>query len=154
MLADGQLDLRQAITAVGGHNRTPEAEPGGLLQAARQIRDRVDRVIVLEDGSGGLAARAIFESCAHPCHNDLSRGERGGRPRLVFLGPDLDNDSLQGLLDVVSPAGKPRGSDLLDRLLDRARIGGTLMLRGLPGPLQDPFIARDSWVRSSRFCTN
>ena len=86
-----------------------------ILQAARQIRDIVDRVIVLADGCGGLAARAIFESCAHPCHNELSRGERGGRPRLFFLGPDLDNDALQGLLDVVSPAGKPRGSDLLDQ---------------------------------------
>jgi len=86
-----------------------------ILQAARQIRDIVDRVIVLADGGGGLAARAIFDSCAHPCHNELCRGERGGRPRLFFLGPDLDNDALQGLLDVVSPAGKPRGSDLLDQ---------------------------------------
>ena len=86
-----------------------------VLQAARRIRDTVDRVIVLGNGSGSLAARAIFESCAHPCHNELSRGERGGRPRLSFLGPDLDNDTLQGLLDVVSPAGKPRGSDLLDQ---------------------------------------
>jgi len=86
-----------------------------ILQAARQIRDTVDRVIVLGDGIGGLVARAIFESCAHPCHNELCRGERGGRPRLFFLGPDLDNDALQGLLDVVSPAGKPRGSDLLDQ---------------------------------------
>jgi len=86
-----------------------------ILQAARQIRDTVDRVIVLGDSIGGLAARAIFESCAHPCHNELCRGERGGRPRLFFRGPDLDNDALQGLLDVVSPAGKPRGSDLLDQ---------------------------------------
>ena len=86
-----------------------------ILQAARQIRGIVDRVIVLGDGCGGLAARAIFESCAHPYHNELCRGERGGRPRLSFLGPDLDNDTLQGLLDVVSPAGKPRGSDLLDQ---------------------------------------
>jgi len=86
-----------------------------ILQAARQIRDIVDRVIVLGDGCGGLAARAIFESCAHPYHNELCRGERGGRPRLSFFGPDLDNDTLQGLLDVVSPAGKPRGSDLLDQ---------------------------------------
>ena len=86
-----------------------------ILQAARRIRDAVDLVIVLGGGCGVLAARAIFESCAHPCHNQLSRGERGGRPRLFFLGPDLDNDCLQGLLDVVSPAGKPRGSDLLDQ---------------------------------------
>jgi len=86
-----------------------------ILQAARRIRDTVDCVLVLGNGCGGLAARAIFESCAHPCHNELSRGERGGRPRLFFLGPDLDNDGLQGMLDVVSPAGKPRGSDLLDQ---------------------------------------
>jgi len=86
-----------------------------ILQAARQIRDTVDRVIVLGNGCGVLAARAIFESCAHPYHNELCRGERGGRPRLFFLGPDLDNDALHGLLDVVSPAGKPRGSDLLDQ---------------------------------------
>jgi glucose-6-phosphate isomerase len=86
-----------------------------ILQAARRIRDMVDRVIVLEDGCGGLAARAVFESCVHPCHNELSRGERGGRPRLFFLGPDIDNDALQGLLDVVSPAGKSRGRDLFDQ---------------------------------------
>ena len=86
-----------------------------VLQAARRIRDTVDRVVVLGDGCGPLGARAIFESCAHPCHNDLSRGERGGRPRLSFVGSPLDNDAMQGLLDLVAPAGKPRGSDLLDQ---------------------------------------
>jgi glucose-6-phosphate isomerase len=86
-----------------------------ILQAARRIRDTVDRVLVLGDGCGPLGARAIFESCAHPCHNELSRGERGGRPRLSFVGSSLDNDAMQGLLDLVAPAGKPRGSDLLEQ---------------------------------------
>ena len=94
-----------------------------VLQAARRIRDTVDRVIVLGDGCGPLGARVIFESCAHPCHNDLSRGERGGRPRLSFVGSPLDNDSMQGLLDLVAPAGKPRGSDLLDQWA--IIVGGT-----------------------------
>ena len=94
-----------------------------VLQAARQIRDTVDRVIMLGDGCGPLGARAIFESCAHPCHNDLSRGERGGRPRLSFVGSPLDNDAMQGLLDLVAPAGKPRGSDLLDQWA--IIVGGT-----------------------------
>jgi hypothetical protein len=94
-----------------------------ILQAARRIRDTVDRVIVLGDGCGPLGARAIFESCAHPCHNDLSRGERGGRPRLSFVGSPLDNDAMQGLLDLVTPAGKPRGSDLLDQWA--IIVGGT-----------------------------
>jgi glucose-6-phosphate isomerase len=94
-----------------------------VLQAARRIRDTVDRVIVLGDGCGPLGARAIFESCAHPCHNDLSRGERGGRPRLSFVGSPLDNDAMQGLLDLVAPEGKPRGSDLLDQWA--IIVGGT-----------------------------
>ena len=86
-----------------------------VLQAAVRIRDAADRVIVLGDGCGPLGARAIFESCAHPFHNELSRGERGGKPRLSFAGSSLDNDALQGLLDLVAPAGRPRGGDLLDR---------------------------------------
>jgi len=94
-----------------------------VLQAARRIRDTVDRVIVLGDGCGPLGPRAIFESCAHPCHNELSRGERGGRPRLSFVGSPLDNDAMQGLLDLVAPAGKPRGSDLLDQWA--VIVGGT-----------------------------
>ena len=94
-----------------------------VLQAARRIRDTVDRVIVLGDGCGRLGAQVIFESCAHPCHNDLSRGERGGRPRLSFVGSPLDNDAMQGLLDIVAPAGKPRGRDLLDQWA--IIVGGT-----------------------------
>ncbi len=94
-----------------------------VLQAARRMRDTVDRVIVLGDGCGPLGARAIFESCAHPCHNDLSRGERGGRPRLSFVVSPLDNDAMQGLLDLVAPAGKSRSSDLLDQWA--IIVGGT-----------------------------
>ena len=104
--------LLDAYNTGGGR---ADSELFAILQAARRIRDTVDRVIVLGDGCGPLGARAIFESCAHPCHNDLSRGERGGRPRLSFVGSPLDNDAMQGLLDVVAPAGKPRGSDLLDQ---------------------------------------
>jgi glucose-6-phosphate isomerase len=104
--------LLDAYNTGGGR---ADSELFAILQAARRIRDTVDRVIVLGDGCGPLGARAIFESCAHPCHNDLSRGERGGRPRLSFVGSPLDNDAMQGLLDLVAPAGKPRGSDLLDQ---------------------------------------
>jgi len=86
-----------------------------ILQAARRLRDAVDRVIVLGDPCGVLGPRAIVESCGHPCHNELSRGDRGGRPRISFVGSSLDNDAIQGLLDLVTPAGKPRSSDLLDQ---------------------------------------
>ena len=112
--------LLDAYNTGGGR---ADSELFAVLQAARRIRDTVDRVLVLGDGCGPLGARAIFESCAHPCHNDLSRGERGGRPRLSFVGSALDNDAMQGLLDLVAPAGKPRGSDLLDQWA--IIVGGT-----------------------------
>jgi glucose-6-phosphate isomerase len=75
-----------------------------------------------------MGTRALFEACCHPCHNDLPRGERGGRPRLSFEGFNMDNDSAQGLLDVVAPHGRPRGDDLLDRwaVLVVSKSGGTL----------------------------
>jgi len=39
------------------------------------------------------------------------------------VGSPLDNDAMQGLLDLVAPAGKPRGSDLLDQWA--IIVGGT-----------------------------
>lgn len=87
----------------------------GVLQSARRMRDAVDRVIVLGDGVGALGGRAIYESCSHPFHNELSRGERGGRPRLSFAGDALEHDAIQGLLDLVVPAGRARSDDLLDQ---------------------------------------
>jgi glucose-6-phosphate isomerase len=86
-----------------------------VLQAARRIRDEVDRVVVLGPGCCQLGARLLFETCCHPFHNELSRGDRGGRPRLSFAGVPFDNDHVQGLFDIVAPAGRPCLDDLLDR---------------------------------------
>ena len=55
--------------------------------------------------------RAVFEACCHPYHNELSRGERGGRPRIFFTGENFDNDAQQGLLDVLAV---PRTANSVD----------------------------------------
>jgi glucose-6-phosphate isomerase len=103
------------------YNRAGDASAAGgraaselfaILRGARQVREAVDRVIVA--GGGAAAVRAICAACCHPLHNELSRGDRGGRPRLSFAPPHIDNDSLQALLDLVAAPGAPRGSDLLD----------------------------------------
>jgi glucose-6-phosphate isomerase len=39
-----------------------------------------------------------MESCCQPFWNELTRGERGSKPRLYFAGNDFDNDTTQGLL--------------------------------------------------------
>jgi glucose-6-phosphate isomerase len=110
------------------NTQRPQSELFAILQTARRIRDAVDRVVVLGIGGSYMGTRALFEACCHPCHNELPRGERGGRPRLSFEGFNMDNDSAQGLLDLVAPHGKPRGDDLLDRwaALVVSKSGGTL----------------------------
>ena len=96
--------------------RRPESELFAVLTVARRIREAVDRVVVLGAGGSLLGARGVFDACCHPFHNELSRGERGGRPRLSFEGFAFDNDSAQGLLDLVAPPGGVRGpADLLQR---------------------------------------
>lgn len=78
-----------------------DSRVGQILTVAKRLADAVDRVIVLGDSGSCLAARALFESCCHPFHNELGRGDRGGKPRLYFLERGFDNDATQGLLDLV-----------------------------------------------------
>jgi glucose-6-phosphate isomerase len=86
--------------------------PDRLLNDERPLLDRiiatgdrlakeVDRVLVLGIGGSYMGARALFEACCHPYHNEISRQRRGGRPRIYFEGNNVDNDAVQGLLDLV-----------------------------------------------------
>lgn len=93
--------------------RRSTSELSAILATARRLRESVDRVIVVGDGRAALAGQAVFESCAHPFHNELPRGERGGRPRISWIDSSADNDVVQGLLDLVAPAGSRPGRDLL-----------------------------------------
>jgi len=93
----------------------PASQLHAVLQAARLIRDRCDRVIVIAEAGEMLAARTLLAACCHPFHDALPRAERGGRPRILFSGGVLANDRDQGLLDLVAPAGRGSADDLLDR---------------------------------------
>jgi len=121
------IDLPERLLAAYVDDRST-SELFAILNAARRIREAVDRLVVLGIGGSYMGTRALFEACCHPCHNELPRGERGGRPRLAFEGFNVDNDSAHGLLDLVAPAGRPRGDDLLDRwaLAVVSKSGGTL----------------------------
>jgi glucose-6-phosphate isomerase len=77
-----------------------------VLGAARRIRDAVDRLVIVAGGGLGPATQLLVASCCHPFHDQLSRGERGGRPRLSWLDGRSSNDELHGLLDVVAPPGR------------------------------------------------
>ena len=82
-----------------------ESELGKILLTARRIQERVDRVLVLGIGGSYMGAKALMEACCQPYFNELSRSQRGGRPRVYFEGNNVDNDAVQGLLHLVdSPA--------------------------------------------------
>ena len=116
------IDLPSRLLAAY-HAARPTSELFAILTTARRLREAVDRVVVLDIGASSMGTRALFEACCHPFHNELPRGERGGRPRLSFEGFTIDNDSAQGLLDLLG-----RSSDLLDRwaLIVVSRSGGAL----------------------------
>ncbi len=81
-----------------------------ILGTARRIRDAVDCVVVLGSTAVCQAGRAVFGACCHPYHNELSSGDRGGKPRLYFVEDQLDNDALQGVCDLLMRRSTPHGS--------------------------------------------
>ena len=76
-------------------------------------------MVVLGIGGSYMGARALFEACCHPYHNELPRAARSGRPRIYFEGNNVDNDAVAGLLDVL--AGDDRWA-----IVVISKSGGTL----------------------------
>ena len=74
------------------------SELGRLFKRATHLHKIVDRVVVLGIDGSYIGARAILESCCQPYWNELSRGDRGSKPRMYFGGNNLDNDASQALL--------------------------------------------------------
>lgn len=104
------LAARQLLTAY--MTDRPASELFQALTVARRLRESVDAVVVICAEPVGHALKGLFETCCHPFHNHLSRGERGGRPRLFFAGGVGDPDRTAGLADLMAAS---RSDDLLDR---------------------------------------
>lgn len=102
------------------------SELARILIAARRLRDVVDRVVVLDIGGSCMGARALFESCCHPYHNELSRGQRGGSPRIYFQGNHVDNDAAAGLLELLGNGRLTSQIDDAWGLVVIRKRGGTL----------------------------
>lgn len=105
----------KAARLLGDYMQTrPSSQLFETLALARTLAESVDAVAVFCGTPLGYALQGLFQTCCHPFHNHLSRGERGGRPRLFFdvaLGR-RDPDRTAGLFDLMAAA---RGNDLLER---------------------------------------
>jgi glucose-6-phosphate isomerase len=108
-------------------NRTG-SELGRLFRRSNQMHALVDRVVVLGIGGSYMGARAILESCCQPYWNELSRADRGSKPRMYFEGNNVDNDASQALLHLLGAhTGRP-AIGIEDRwgLVVISKSGGTL----------------------------
>lgn len=120
----GFIELPQRLLSEYRKNRTA-SELGRILATAKRIRDSVDRFLVLGIGGSYMGARALFEGCCHPYHNEQSRGDRGGRPRVYFEGNNVDNDASQALMDVL-PQKFTSAVDDRWAIIVISKSGGTL----------------------------
>lgn len=113
------LDAEPLLVEYGitrSNARRRESRLFAILTAARSIAADADRVILLGDPATLAGPRLLLASCAHPRHHDLSRGERGGRPRLSFMASAHDPDAVGGMLDLLPAPGQGGAArDLLDR---------------------------------------
>lgn len=103
-----------------------DSEIGCIQATANRLAETTDRVVTLGIGGSYMGARALQEACCHPNHNELGREARGGRPRISYAGNNVDNDCLQGLLDLLD--GGKTASDAGDRwaIVVISKSGGTL----------------------------
>lgn len=104
------------------------SELARILAVTKRVMAEVDRVVVLGIGGSYMGARALMDSCCQPYFNELSRGERGSRPRIYFEGNNVDNDASQGLLHLLG-AHKGEAAEGVDdswAIVVISKSGGTL----------------------------
>lgn len=78
---------------------------GRIVAAATRLGEQVRTIVVVAPALLCRRAAAQMAATAHPHYDLLDLPHRGGRPRVVFLPPTLDNDLVQAALDVVQPHG-------------------------------------------------
>jgi glucose-6-phosphate isomerase len=102
------------------------SELGRIIGMAKRLRDQVDRVVVLGIGGSSMGAMAIMQACCQPYFNELSRADRGGRPRMYFEGNNFDNDALQGLRHLLRHGSSADALENRWALVPISKSGGTL----------------------------
>jgi glucose-6-phosphate isomerase len=124
-LDHGFLDLpKRILTAY--HQQRSTSELQRILTLANWLRDNVDRVVVLGIGGSYMGARALMDGCCDPYFNELSRAERGSRPRMYFEGNNLDNDASQGLMRLLGVGRRATSVDDRWALVVVSKSGGTI----------------------------
>ena len=99
-LDSGFIDLPQRLLKEYAANKETSLV-GRIQKTALRLRESIDRVVLLGIGGSYMGARALFEALCNPYHNELSRADRHGVPKLYFEGNNLDNDTVAELLSLL-----------------------------------------------------
>lgn len=121
----GFMDMPERLLAEYQTDRG-NSQLGQILEVAKRLRDQVDRVVVLGIGGSYMGARAILESCCQPYYNELTRAQRGGRPRIYFEGNNVDNDHSQALLQLLGGGKVAHSVDERWAIVVISKSGGTM----------------------------
>jgi glucose-6-phosphate isomerase len=89
--------LLTEVSALG-----PQSEVRRIQATADRLAQTCDAVVVLGIGGSYMGARALLEACCHPYYNEVPAELRGGRPRIYFEGNNVDNDAVQGLIELLA----------------------------------------------------
>jgi glucose-6-phosphate isomerase len=96
----GFIDLPQQL--LDGLRRQGDSSVlGRVLAKSQQMRDQVDRALILGIGGSYLGARALFDALRSSYHNELPSKDRPGIPRIYFEGNNVDNDAMHELLELL-----------------------------------------------------
>lgn len=76
----------------------PHSSLGTMLSRTKHLMSEVDRIVVVGNQDALRGPQALMQACCQPYFNELTRGQRGSRPRMYFVNEHSDNDSVQGLL--------------------------------------------------------
>lgn len=99
-LDSGYIDLPANLLADYSKNGS-DSLLGQIKHTAEMLRDELERLLVLGIGGSYMGLRALFEALCDPYHNELTRDERGGVPKLHCEGNNVDNDALSSLLSLL-----------------------------------------------------
>lgn len=84
------------------------SELGRIFHVANGLHEHIDAIVVLGSRQLVLGARALMQACCDPYHNELSRADRGSKPRVYFAGDGYDNDATASLLQRLPTTGEER----------------------------------------------
>ena len=117
--------LPEELLSAYGESREA-SELGRIFSVSQFLHDQVDAVAVLGIGGSYMGARALMDACCHPYHNELSRGGRGGKPRMYFEGNNVDNDASAALMERLSISSGENSVDDRFATVVISKSGGTM----------------------------